>query len=112
MRGVEARRLQCVEVRSSADIEPCRLRTRKGIELFLTLMFSSIVAPAPKHIISEAVLRHRHLDGSACTGMAKARELTTLNGHRQVYSHLWLFPNKGGNIPFESQPVLDMCANL
>ena len=35
-----------------------------------------------------------------------------LNAHRRVYSHLRLFPNKGRNIPFESQPVLDMCANL
>ena len=110
-------------------------------------MLSSIVAPAPKHTIAEAVLRHKHSDGSACTGMAKARELTTppepfrselmnsegmketfgkgpiapgradsssqgLNGHRQVYSQLWLFPNKGGNIPFKSQSMLDMCANL
>ena len=34
-----------------------------------------------------------------------------LNGHRQVYSHLCLIPSKGRNLPFESQPVLDMCAN-
>ena len=35
-----------------------------------------------------------------------------LNRHRQVYSHLCLFPNRVRKIPFESQPVLDMCANL
>ena len=62
---------------TSADIEHCRLRTCEGIELFLNLMLSSIVAPAPKHTIAEAVLRHKHSDGSACTGMANARELTT-----------------------------------
>ena len=28
-----------------------------------------------------------------------------LNGHRQVYSHLCLFPHKGRDVPFESQPV-------
>ena len=35
-----------------------------------------------------------------------------LHRHRQVYSHVCLFPNKGRNISFESQPVLDMCVNL
>ena len=45
--------------------------------MFLTLMLSSIAAPAPEHIISEVVLRHKHLDGSACKGMANARELMT-----------------------------------
>ena len=36
-----------------------------------------------------------------------------LNGQMQVYSHLCLFPNESGrNIPSESQPVLDTCANL
>ena len=34
-----------------------------------------------------------------------------LNRRRQVYSHLRLFPNKARNIPVESQPVLDLCAN-
>ena len=64
MRGVEARCLQCMGQRTSADIEHYLLRTCEGIESFLTLMLSSIVAPAHKHIISEAVLRHKHSDGS------------------------------------------------